>query len=182
MRRKLLYALARMILRSTKLTEILRSYLAKSQPEKKPEKKPGKIVVDSDLILTYLWALVGKPYVWGGQGPDGFDCSGLVVEVLKALGHVNHRYDATSHNLYLATKKGLIRKPQSHALAFYGTKNRIVHVGYCISDTLMIEAGGGTSATIDEESASKLGAMVRVRPIFGRKDFLEVHTFDKTMF
>lgn len=29
---------------------------------------------------------VGKPYVWGATGPDGFDCSGLVVWAYKQVG------------------------------------------------------------------------------------------------
>lgn len=28
----------------------------------------------------------GKPYVWGGKGPDSFDCSGLIYWALKQLG------------------------------------------------------------------------------------------------
>jgi cell wall-associated NlpC family hydrolase len=34
-------------------------------------------------IITYAVAQVGKPYVWGGTGPDSFDCSGLCVASYK---------------------------------------------------------------------------------------------------
>ena len=29
--------------------------------------------------IAYARAQIGKPYQWGGTGPDGFDCSGLVM-------------------------------------------------------------------------------------------------------
>jgi hypothetical protein len=36
--------------------------------------------------LTAALSRVGKPYVWGGTGPDGFDCSGLVGWSFAAAG------------------------------------------------------------------------------------------------
>lgn len=45
-----------------------------SQPEYNPS--TGNAVVDR------AYSQLGKPYVWGGVGPDGFDCSGLVSYAL----------------------------------------------------------------------------------------------------
>ncbi|MBP2371983.1 C40 family peptidase [Pseudonocardia parietis] len=36
--------------------------------------------------VTYALAQLGKPYVWGGRGPDGFDCSGLMLAAWSAAG------------------------------------------------------------------------------------------------
>lgn len=41
---------------------------------------------DSDLVKL-LVAQVGKNYVWGAQGPNSFDCSGLTYYVLKNTTH-----------------------------------------------------------------------------------------------
>jgi cell wall-associated NlpC family hydrolase len=40
-----------------------------------------------DALVKVVMEQVGKPYVWGGNGPDAFDCSGLTVYAArKALG------------------------------------------------------------------------------------------------
>ncbi len=41
-----------------------------------------------DLALDYAMRQRNKPYTWGGNGPDSFDCSGLTLQAWK-LGGVN---------------------------------------------------------------------------------------------
>src|SRR5262249_10988983 len=36
--------------------------------------------------IKFALAQAGKPYVWGGTGPDAFDCSGLVQAAYRAAG------------------------------------------------------------------------------------------------
>jgi cell wall-associated NlpC family hydrolase len=36
--------------------------------------------------IQYALAQLGKPYVWGGSGPGGFDCSGLTMQAYGAAG------------------------------------------------------------------------------------------------
>ena len=36
--------------------------------------------------VNYAEAQLGKPYLWGGTGPDAFDCSGLVMMAYRAAG------------------------------------------------------------------------------------------------
>ncbi|OLM28400.1 hypothetical protein Ae717Ps2_6459c [Pseudonocardia sp. Ae717_Ps2] len=48
-----------------------------------PKKLPAGFTPPADPVaraaVTFALAQLGKPYVWGGQGPDGFDCSGLML-------------------------------------------------------------------------------------------------------
>src|SRR3712207_7943717 len=37
-------------------------------------------------VLASALAQVGTPYVWGGSGPGGFDCSGLTSYAYRAVG------------------------------------------------------------------------------------------------
>lgn len=43
---------------------------------------------ETKLEFAYHWALTqeGKPYVWGGTGPNGYDCSGLMYAAYKRVG------------------------------------------------------------------------------------------------
>ena len=34
-------------------------------------------------VIAYAKTLLGKPYVWGAQGPNSFDCSGFTYYVFK---------------------------------------------------------------------------------------------------
>jgi len=54
---------------------------------------------DRDQIVMTAFAQVGKPYLYGGNGPEAFDCSGLVRFAYLAGGARTPRTTAT---LYVA--------------------------------------------------------------------------------
>ncbi len=39
-----------------------------------------------NTAIAYAYAQLGKPYVFGGSGPDGYDCSGLTKQAYAAAG------------------------------------------------------------------------------------------------
>ncbi|MFF5183695.1 NlpC/P60 family protein [Streptomyces sp. NPDC000345] len=46
----------------------------------------GKATAQGKKAIEYATAQIGKPYVWGAEGPDSFDCSGLTSEAWKSAG------------------------------------------------------------------------------------------------
>ncbi len=53
-----------------------------------------------DGFINALNAQLGKPYVLGGNGPDYFDCSGLVYYCLKQVGVNVGRLSAAGYSGY----------------------------------------------------------------------------------
>src|SRR5690606_4567129 len=84
---------------------------------------------------------VGKPYVWGGVGPDGFDCSGLTSQAWRAAGV---RLDRTSRAQYVQVRKIRYADMRPGDLIFYGSNpadpQSITHVAMYAGNGLMVEA------------------------------------------
>ncbi|HEX4978986.1 MAG TPA: NlpC/P60 family protein [Acidimicrobiales bacterium] len=78
---------------------------------------------------------LGKPYEWGGSGPDTFDCSGLTAWAWRAGGaSLPH----SSQSQYSATSRVGLDAIRPGDLLFYGSP--IHHVGIYVGDGQMIEA------------------------------------------
>jgi cell wall-associated NlpC family hydrolase len=89
------------------------------------------------------WALarVGAPYVWGGTGPDGFDCSGLTLRAWQAAGVSLNR---TAADQYVQIQKISYNDLQPGDLIFYSSDvndpSQIYHVSMWIGGNQMVEA------------------------------------------
>ena len=50
---------------------------------------------DNSAAYSYACSRIGCPYVWGAEGPDSFDCSGLVTWAYRQLGiELQHQSEA----------------------------------------------------------------------------------------
>lgn len=132
-------------------------------------------------LAEYARCFIGKAYLWGNEGPAGFDCSGLVQEILRSRG-IDPPGDQTAQMLhdYFKTQSGVmilaspvLSQARPGALVFYGKDaSKITHVALIIDPGQVIEAGGGGADTTTLEAAQRRSAMVRVRPWNYRKDFV----------
>ena len=128
-----------------------------------------------EILYQYALSHLNLPYKWGGDDPiSGYDCSGFVIELLKSVGELPHRFDTTAQGLYdhFLEKTGILSSEcYFGALVFYGSGvNRISHVAFGLDHVRIIEAGGGGRTVLDERSASKQNAYIRIRPVDYRSD------------
>jgi cell wall-associated NlpC family hydrolase len=100
--------------------------------------------------VDYAYAQLGTPYLWGGDGPGGFDCSGLIQAAYAAAGIRLPRTAQAQFDVGPPVAGGEPLQPGD--LVFFGTDTAHVdHVGIIITAIEMIDA-------------PHTGAAVRIEP------------------
>lgn len=110
--------------------------------------------------IAFARAQLGKPYLWGGTGPDRFDCSGLTMMAYRSAGVPLPR--TSRQQWYGGPHVRSMLDLEPGDLVFYAYDLRdpstIHHMGMVIGGGLMIEA-------------PYTGSVVRVRSI-NRPDYI----------
>ncbi|WP_222316286.1 C40 family peptidase [Streptomyces cavourensis] len=97
--------------------------------------------------IAYAIEQIGKPYVWGAEGPDSFDCSGLTSQAWAAAGRPVPR---TSQEQWRQLPKVPVSSLRPGDLVVYFPK--ATHVALYIGDGLVVQA-------------PRPGAKVKVSPL-----------------
>ncbi len=97
--------------------------------------------------IAYAIEQIGKPYVWGAEGPDSFDCSGLTSQAWAAAGRPVPR---TSQEQWKQLPKVPVSSLRPGDLVVYFPK--ATHVALYIGDGLVVQA-------------PRPGAKVKVSPL-----------------
>ena len=80
-----------------------------------------------------------KPYVWGNEGPNSFDCSGLVYAAYRSAGLGWPNWDRLNSSLFwVATKRVKLTELVPGDLLFYSYKGTVSTIHH-----ISIYAGGG---------------------------------------
>jgi len=112
------------------------SYLTTGVVENSSTSSTNKVQAVIDLAHKQL----GKPYVWGAEGPSSFDCSGLVYYVYKnAAGKTLPRTSSSQYGSGVAVSKSNL---QPGDLIFSSTNGtgRVTHVAIYVGNGQMIHA------------------------------------------
>ena len=129
--------------------------LADPDPGPDPDAPARPPAAGAEAAVAEARRQLGKPYVWGGSGPDSFDCSGLTSWAWRAGGRSLPHSSAAQ---YSATTRVPVSDIQLGDLIFYGTP--IHHVGIYAGNGMMVEA-------------SETGTPVRTASIY-RRDLVGV--------
>lgn len=105
----------------------------------------------SSILLAFLRAQLGKPYVWGGNGPEVYDCSGLTVAAYSRLGvHLPRTSEAQS----LVGERVSLSHLAVGDLLFWGSPGLAFHVAIYIGDGKYIAAQNPASGVVERSMRS----------------------------
>lgn len=124
-------------------------------------------------------AELGRPYIWGAEGPDAYDCSGLAQFLLAKL-DLDPPGDQTAEGLYRhfsrQNRSSTVAAADSQLgdLVFFGNDESISHIALAWGEAKMFEAGGGGRDTTTVERARARNAEVRIKAIARRNDLVAI--------
>ena len=111
---------------------------AGTTPEQQPTLHPAEGLQLGLEAATLARAQLGKQYQWGAQGPDRFDCSGLVCHVYGSLGVQVPR---VSREQAKSGREVSRSKLQPGDLVFFSTSGKgINHVGIYVGHSEFVHA------------------------------------------
>ncbi len=103
---------------------------------------PANATTVETVAISYVLAQLGKPYFWGGSGPDEFDCSGLTMMAWAQAGVSLFHYTGDQINEGTAVPSYADISPGDLVLV-PGSDGTVVnpgHVGLYIGDGLVESA------------------------------------------
>ncbi|GAA3736360.1 C40 family peptidase [Salinactinospora qingdaonensis] len=94
------------------------------------------------VALDFAYAQLGKPYIWGGTGPNGYDCSGLTQAAWAQAGVSLPRI---SQDQFYAGQRVTWGNKQPGDLLFFYNSSAPTHVGIYAGNNKMVHASNSST-------------------------------------
>ena len=128
------------------------TYLQAKKPSSTSSKNDSDTNVSksASALISYAKRFLGKPYVWGAQGPNSFDCSGFTYYVFKNSANITLPRTSKDQSTYGTTvsKKNL----KVGDLVFFDTSGsnsgNVSHVGIYIGSNQFIHASSSKGKVV----------------------------------
>lgn len=102
-------------------------------------------VTVGDKAVLFTFAQLGKPYIWGGNGPAGYDCSGLALASWKQGAGVAFARVASAQ-YHTAGSPVPMAELNAGDLVFWGSSatdwTSVYHTGMYVGGGRIVEATG----------------------------------------
>lgn len=107
-----------------------------------PDTRAGQAASSGSVeaAIDFAEAQLGKPFVWGGNGPDGYDCSGLIHAAFR---HAGISLPRIANDQYAATTPVTASRMRRGDLLFWsydGSVRGIHHAALYLGNNRYIEA------------------------------------------
>ena len=145
------------------------SYLSSTKPSTGSSSTDSSTSSKVDKVLNFASQQLGKPYVWGAQGPNSFDCSGLTYYVYKNAAGITLPRTSVEQSKYGTT----VSKSNLKAgdLIFFDTSGPndggVSHVGIYVGNGQMIHASSSQKkiVKVSVETSYWNNAFVRAKRV-----------------
>lgn len=109
----------------------------KPAPKPQPAPAPSAGSSHANAIIGYAKSKMGSRYVWGAEGPNTFDCSGLVTAAYRSIGIYVPHYTGSQ---YAMASKVPFSQRQPGDLIFWARGGDIYHVAIYLGNDQVIHA------------------------------------------
>ena len=115
-------------------------YLSSTASDSSDSDSTASTPSSASKVISLAKTLLGKPYVWGAEGPNAFDCSGLMTYIFKNGAGINLPRTSTEQSKYGKTVSRADLKPGDLIFSSTNGTGKVSHVGVYIGNGEMIHA------------------------------------------